>query len=47
MILRQISFLDCVVFLILLTPALITEVGLFPTAAWVIGALPQLRENYL
>ena len=42
MILSQISYLDCVVFLIFLAPQLLIHVGLFTTARWVIGAFPYL-----
>jgi hypothetical protein len=42
MILGRISYLDCLVFLVFLTPQLILHVGLFRTAFWLIGALPSL-----
>jgi hypothetical protein len=44
MILGQISFLDCIVFLVLLTPQLLFHVGLFTTALWIIQALPFLGK---
>ncbi|KAF9736980.1 hypothetical protein PMIN03_001467 [Paraphaeosphaeria minitans] len=42
MILGQISYLDCIVFLIFLVPQLLIQVGLIRTATWVLGALPSL-----
>ncbi|KAF2836654.1 alpha/beta-hydrolase [Patellaria atrata CBS 101060] len=42
MILSQISFLDCVVFMIFLSPQLLLHVGLLETSTWVLGALPYL-----
>lgn len=42
MILNQISYLDCIVFVIFLAPQLLIHVGLWQTARWVIGALPFL-----
>ncbi|KAK3214137.1 hypothetical protein GRF29_28g2174045 [Pseudopithomyces chartarum] len=42
MILSQISYLDCLVFLICLTPQLLIHVGLIRTATWLLGALPSL-----
>ncbi|KAF2100781.1 Arylacetamide deacetylase-like protein [Rhizodiscina lignyota] len=42
MILSQISYLDCLVFLIFLAPQLIIHVGFFETAKWVLGASPSL-----
>ncbi|KAF1991039.1 alpha/beta-hydrolase [Aulographum hederae CBS 113979] len=42
MILSQISFVDCVVFLFFLTPQLIVQVGILYTVTWVLGALPFL-----
>jgi hypothetical protein len=44
MILDQISLVDCIVFLVFLTPQLIIHVGLFTTALWVIQALPFLGK---
>jgi hypothetical protein len=44
MILSQISYLDCIVFLLFLTPQLIIHVGLFKTIFWVLGALPYIGE---
>ncbi|TID15296.1 alpha beta-hydrolase [Venturia nashicola] len=45
MILGQISLVDCIVFLICLTPQLIIHVGLFTTSIWVIQALPFLAAK--
>lgn len=42
MILNQISYLDCIVFVIFLTPQLLIHVGLWQTVRWVLGALPFL-----
>ena len=42
MILSQISYLDCIVFVIFLAPQLLIHVGLWQTARWVLGALPFL-----
>ncbi|KAK8252291.1 Alpha/Beta hydrolase protein [Phyllosticta capitalensis] len=42
MILGQISYLDCLVFLIFLAPQLLLEVGIFNVAAWLLPALPHL-----
>ncbi|KAF2086483.1 alpha/beta-hydrolase [Saccharata proteae CBS 121410] len=42
MILSQISYLDCLLFLIFLTPQLIIHVGLFEVVGWVLEALPHL-----
>jgi len=42
MILSQISWLDCVAFLLLLVPQLLIHVGLFTTTWWVLGAAPFL-----
>ncbi|QDS75059.1 hypothetical protein FKW77_006603 [Venturia effusa] len=42
MILGQISLIDCIVFLIFLTPQLIIHVGFFTTSTWVVQALPFL-----
>ncbi|KAF1961856.1 alpha/beta-hydrolase [Byssothecium circinans] len=59
MILGQISYLDCIVFLIFLAPQLLIHIGLIRTATWLLGALPSLtlqvflipyqfiRERYL
>jgi hypothetical protein len=45
MILSQISYLDCIVFLIFLVPQLLIHVGLIRTTTWLIGALPSLSES--
>lgn len=44
MILGQISYLDCIAFLVFLTPQLLIQVGLIRTATWLLGALPSLSE---
>jgi hypothetical protein len=43
MILGQISWLDCFVFLVFLAPQLIIHVGFFPTLFCGLRALPFLR----
>ncbi|KAF2001578.1 alpha/beta-hydrolase [Amniculicola lignicola CBS 123094] len=59
MILGQISYLDCVVFLAFLAPQLLLQIGLLRTLSWLVPALPSLvfqvlvipyqfvRERYL
>ena len=47
MILGPVSYLDCLVFCVLLAPQLIWHVGLFPTTFCVLKALPFLREMYV
>ncbi|KAF2875176.1 Alpha/Beta hydrolase protein [Massariosphaeria phaeospora] len=42
MILSQISYLDCLVFLVLLAPQLLIHVGPIETATWLLQALPSL-----
>lgn len=42
MILSQISYLDCLVFLIFLAPQLVLQIGIWRTAQWLLGALPSL-----
>ncbi|KAK7519822.1 Alpha/Beta hydrolase protein [Phyllosticta citriasiana] len=42
MILSQISYLDCIVFLIFLAPQLLLKVGIFDLAAWLLPAIPHL-----
>jgi hypothetical protein len=44
MILGPISFLDCIVFCIFLTPALLLNVGLVDTVLVAFSTLPFLRE---
>jgi hypothetical protein len=44
MILSQISYLDCVAFLIFLTPQLLIQIGLLPVLKWLIPALPFIGE---
>lgn len=46
MILGQISYVDCLVFLVFLAPQLIFQVGLFRTVACGLRALPFLRKLY-
>jgi len=43
MILGQISYLDCITYLVFLAPQLIIHVGLIQTVTWLFGALPSLR----
>ncbi|KAF1927458.1 alpha/beta-hydrolase [Didymella exigua CBS 183.55] len=40
MILSQISYLDCIAFLVFLVPQLLLQIGLFPVLKWLIAALP-------
>ncbi|PSN73960.1 alpha/beta-hydrolase [Corynespora cassiicola Philippines] len=47
MILGQISYLDCVVFLVFLAPQLIIHVGVVKLASWLLGALPSLLAQVL
>ncbi|KAF2465789.1 alpha/beta-hydrolase [Lindgomyces ingoldianus] len=47
MILGQISYLDCAVFFIFLAPQLLTHVGIWRTATWLLGALPSLTMQVL
>ncbi|OCK76500.1 alpha/beta-hydrolase [Lepidopterella palustris CBS 459.81] len=42
MILGQISYIDCIVFVIFLAPQLLIHVGLWQTSRWLLGALPFL-----
>lgn len=44
MILGQISYLDCVAFLVFLAPQLLIHVGLIRTATWLLRELPSLSE---
>ena len=44
MILSQISYLDCVAFLVFLTPQLLIQIGLFPVLKWLVPALPFIGE---
>ncbi|MDB5910668.1 MAG: hypothetical protein JWP34_4782 [Massilia sp.] len=44
MILGPVSYFDCLVFCLLLTPQLLWHVGLFETAFCGLGTLPFLRE---
>jgi hypothetical protein len=45
MILNQISYLDCVAFLIFLAPQLLVQIGLFPLLKWLIPALPFISKS--
>ncbi|CAI6337632.1 unnamed protein product [Periconia digitata] len=47
MILGQISYLDCIAFLVFLTPQLLFQVGLIRTATWLVGALPSILLQVL
>jgi len=47
MILGQVSWLDCFIFLVFLAPQLIIHVGFFPTLFCGLKALPFLRMSYL
>jgi acetyl esterase/lipase len=42
MILSQISYLDCIAFLVFLTPQILLQIGLVPVLKWLIPALPWL-----
>ncbi|KAF2257952.1 Arylacetamide deacetylase-like protein [Lojkania enalia] len=42
MILSEISYLDCIVFLAFLVPQLLLKVGIWPLVTWLVGALPSL-----
>ncbi|KAJ4363476.1 hypothetical protein N0V83_009770 [Neocucurbitaria cava] len=42
MILSQISYLDCIAFLIFLTPQLLIQIGVIPILTWLLPALPHL-----
>jgi acetyl esterase/lipase len=42
MILSQISYLDCLAFLVFLAPQILIQIGLFPVLRWLIPALPWL-----
>jgi acetyl esterase/lipase len=45
MILSQISYLDCIAFLIFLAPQLLIHIGLIKTTTWLLGALPSLSKS--
>jgi len=47
MILDQISYLDCLVFLLFLAPQLLIRVGLWRTARWLLPALPSICKSSL
>jgi hypothetical protein len=44
MILSQISYLDCIAFLVFLAPQILIQIGLFPVLKWLIPALPSLGK---
>jgi hypothetical protein len=44
MILSQISYLDCIAFLVFLAPQILIQIGLIPILKWLIPALPWLGE---
>jgi acetyl esterase/lipase len=44
MILSQISYLDCVAFLVFLAPQLLIQIGIVPLLTWLIPALPSLGK---
>ncbi|CAO2651488.1 Nn.00g040580.m01.CDS01 [Neocucurbitaria sp. VM-36] len=44
MILNQISYLDCIAFLVFLAPQLLIQIGLVPILTWLIPALPHLGK---
>jgi hypothetical protein len=44
MILSQISYLDCIVFLICLAPQLLLHINIWTLATWLIGAFPSLSK---
>jgi acetyl esterase/lipase len=45
MILSQISYLDCIAFLVFLAPQILIQIGLFPVLKWLIPALPSLSTS--
>ncbi len=45
MILHQISYLDCVAFLVFLVPQLLIQTGLIPVLKWLLPALPSIGEH--
>lgn len=47
MILGQISYLDCIVFIIFLAPQLLIHVNIFELLSCVFQALPFFRRNFL
>jgi acetyl esterase/lipase len=44
MILGQISYLDCIAFLVFLAPQLLIQIGIIPLLTWLIPALPSLGK---
>lgn len=46
MILSQISYLDCVAFLVFLAPQLLIQIGIVPLLTWLIPALPSLGKSH-
>ncbi|KAF1834917.1 alpha/beta-hydrolase [Decorospora gaudefroyi] len=45
MILSQVSYLDCIAFLVFLAPQLLIQIGVFPLLRWLIPALPSLAPK--
>ena len=45
MILSQISYLDCIAFLVFLAPQLLIQSGLIPVLRWLVPALPHLGKS--
>lgn len=45
MILSQISYLDCVAFLVFLAPQLLIQIGIIPLLTWLLPQLPSLGES--
>ena len=45
MILSQISYLDCVAFLVFLAPQLFIQIGVIPLLTWLLPQLPSLGES--
>ncbi|KAH7374290.1 Alpha/Beta hydrolase protein [Pyrenochaeta sp. MPI-SDFR-AT-0127] len=47
MILGQISYLDCIAFLVFLAPQLLLQIGIIPILTWLIPVLPYLAPKAL
>ncbi|EFQ95178.1 hypothetical protein CFE70_006703 [Pyrenophora teres f. teres 0-1] len=47
MILSQISYLDCVAFLVFLAPQLLIQIGIIPLLTWLVPALPSIVSKVL
>ncbi|OAL48246.1 alpha/beta-hydrolase [Pyrenochaeta sp. DS3sAY3a] len=45
MILGQISFLDCIAFLVFLAPQLLIQIGIIPILTWLVPVLPYLAPK--